>query len=305
MRLLPLLDRMKLNFIRLFFPVPGATIETLGFPPFSLRIRNRHRRWRHEGQSHPLNALRGKREGQDYMRDLGYQVPQVYAALDHIADLPELSDLPSRIIVKPNRGHSVRNVFALENGHCLINETPLSRADIIAKIGEAGSQPFLVEELLQNHDGRRGLPYDYKFNCFGDKVASINVIERNSLTDEALNRYWYLTADWTHQPFRVNTSHYHERSLPPKPACLEDMFALVRDVGSRLNCFVRIDLYATTRGPVFGEFTAFPHMGVGFTPQAEAYFGALWQGLEGCLKRPDRGEDQASRPDSMQGDLTK
>ncbi|MBA3910355.1 MAG: hypothetical protein C0524_10850 [Rhodobacter sp.] len=282
MRLLPLLDRMKLRLVKEFSPVPPASPETLGFPPFGARIRDRHRRWWKEGQSHPLKAIGGKREGQDYMRALGYQVPELYAKFDHITDLPELSDLPPRIVLKPNGGHSVKNVFPIENGHNLLDRTPLSRADIIAKTGKDSTQGFLVEELLQHYDARPGLPIDYKFNCFGSRIASINVVERNSLTHKRQNRYWYLANDWALQPFRVNEKFYQERTLPPKPDCLDEMLALVRDVGARLNCFVRIDLYATSRGPVFGEFTAFPHMGYGYTPQAEAYFGAMWQGLEGC-----------------------
>ena len=286
MRLLPLLDRMKLRLIKRLLPVSQPSLETLGFPPFGERIRDRHRRWWKEGQTHPLKAIGGKREGQDYMRALGYQVPEVYASLDRITDLPELSDLPPRFVLKPNGGHSAKNVLPVENGCNLIDGTPVSRVGIIENLGKESTQHFLVEELLRHYDGRPGLPYDYKFSCFGSKITSILVVERNSLTRSRQNRYWFLTADWAHMPFRVHTSFYHERDLPPKPDCLDDMFALVRDVGARLNCFVRIDLYATSRGPVFGEFTAFPHLGYGYTPQAEAFFGAFWQGLEGCLEQP-------------------
>jgi len=287
MRILPILDRLKLTLVNKFAPAPQPSIETLGFPPFSARIRDRHRRWWTEGQSHLLKSIGGKSEGQEYMRALGYQVPELYAKLDKITDLPELSDLPPRLILKPNGGYSVQNVFPIESGRNLIDKTRLSRAAIIAKVGKAGLQPFVVEELLQHYDGRPGLPFDYKFNCFGSRIATINVVERNSLTNVHLNRYWFLTPDWTHPPFRVSNHYYPERTIPPQPDCLDDMLMLVRDVGARLNCFVRIDLYATTRGPVFGEFTAFPTMGYGYTPEAEAFFGRMWQGLEGCLKRPE------------------
>jgi hypothetical protein len=291
MRLLPLLDSMTLFVSKGLSLSPPPTIETLGFPPFGDRIRDRHRRWWKEGQYHPLKDLGGKRQGQVYMQSLGYQVPAVYAQLNRITDLPPLSSLPPRLLIKPDRGHSVRDVFAVINGKSLLDDTPLTHADIIARVGKGSKEPFIVEELLQNYDNRPGLPYDYKFNCFGGHVASINVIERNSVTRTSKNRYWYLSVDWALMPFRVNTSYYHERTLPPKPDYLDEMFALVRDVGRRLNCYVRIDLYATPRGPVFGEFTAFPSMGYGYSPQAEAYFGALWQGLEGCTEPATQAAD--------------
>lgn len=281
MRLLPLFDRVKGSFLRVFAPPSPPSIATLGFPPFGLRIRDRHRRWFDEGQSHPLKTLGGKSEGRDYMQALGYQVPQLYAQIDRITDLPNLSDLPPRFLLKPEKGHSVQNVFPVEDGRNLLDGSPLGRSELIAKVGKDSSGSFLVEELLRHYDGRPGLPYDYKFNCFGGRIASIIVIERNSLTRELQNRYWYLTNDWALLPFRAHARFYHERTLPPKPDCLDEMVALVRDVGARLNCYVRIDLYATSRGPVFGEFTAFPHMGYGYTPQGEAYLGAMWRGLDG------------------------
>ena len=288
MRIFPLLDRTKARLVNKISPVPPPNLETLGFPPFGDRIRDRHRRWWKEGQSHPLKALGGKREGQDYMQALGYQVPRVHAMFDRITDLPELSDLPPRIVLKPDKGCSSKNVFLIENSHNLLDNTPLSRADIIAKVGADSTEPFLAEELLQHDAGRRGLPYDYKFNCFGSQIASLHVVERNSMTHKHQNRYWYLTEDWALQPIRISRSLYPERTLPPKPDCLDEMLALIRDVGARLNCFVRIDIYATARGPVFGEFTAFPNMGYGYTPEAEARFGAMWQGLEGCAEYPER-----------------
>ena len=290
MRLLPILDRVKLSAAKAISRTPPPSFETLGFPPFGERIRDRHRRWWKEGQSHPLKHLGGKREGQEYMQALGYQVPETYAVLNRITDLPELSSLPPYVLIKPDKGYSAKNVYAVENGRNLFDNSPMSRADIIASVGKGSTETFVVEELLRHFDGRRGLPCDYKFNCFGDQVASILVIERNSLTRKSENRYWYLSADWEQMPFRVNTDFYPERTLPPKPDCLDEMFALVRDVGARLNCYVRIDLYATPRGPVFGEFTAFPTMGYGYSAKAEAYFGAKWQGLEGCADPTERAD---------------
>ena len=45
---------------------------------------------------------------------------------------------------------------------------------------------------------------------------------------------------------------------------------------------MRIDLYATTRGSVFGEFTPTPQGGKGYTPAADRWLGNLWQGKEGA-----------------------
>ncbi len=43
---------------------------------------------------------------------------------------------------------------------------------------------------------------------------------------------------------------------------------------------MRIDMYATTYGPVFGEFTRQPHGGSGYTTWADGWLGGLWRGVE-------------------------
>ena len=40
---------------------------------------------------------------------------------------------------------------------------------------------------------------------------------------------------------------------------------LVKKLGKELNCFMRIDMYATNKGPVFGELTPTPEGGIGYT----------------------------------------
>lgn len=86
----------------------------------------------------------------------------------------------------------------------------------------------------------------------------------------------------------LSTKLYAETTLPPMPACYPEMLEVVRDIGGRLNAFCRIDMYATTRGPVFGEFTFFPTFGKNYTFAADAWLGKLWQGREGCgAREPD------------------
>jgi len=67
----------------------------------------------------------------------------------------------------------------------------------------------------------------------------------------------------------------------PFPECWEEMLDDVRSLGSKLGCFMRIDMYATGDGPVFGEFTPTPEGGKGFTEWADKYLATFWKGLEG------------------------
>jgi hypothetical protein len=49
-----------------------------------------------------------------------------------------------------------------------------------------------------------------------------------------------------------------------------------------LNMFMRVDMYATTRSAVFGEFTPTPHGGKRYTREADRWLGSLWKGVEGA-----------------------
>ena len=59
------------------------------------------------------------------------------------------------------------------------------------------------------------------------------------------------------------------------------MVTQVKTLGKMLGCFMRIDMYATSRGAVFGEFTPTPHGGSGYTEWADKYLATYWKGLEG------------------------
>ena len=65
------------------------------------------------------------------------------------------------------------------------------------------------------------------------------------------------------------------------PDCWDDMLEDVRNLGRSLGCFMRIDMFATDKGPVFGEFTPTPEGGKGYTEWADKYLATFWKGLEG------------------------
>jgi hypothetical protein len=54
------------------------------------------------------------------------------------------------------------------------------------------------------------------------------------------------------------------------------MLSGVRKIGAAYGSFVRVDMYATTAGAVFGELTGTPSEGNGYSDFADKYFGELW-----------------------------
>lgn len=283
MSLLATFDRSTIALQRRLLRPLTPTPEQKGFPSFEARIKARHRRWHDDPAHAPFAATLGEKiRGQDYVRSLGYPVPEVYGVYPSIHDLPELSALPPRVVIKPVDYHSSRGVYLVRDGINLFDNQPVSRASILSRATTPElAGPTMAEELLQDFDGRPGVPRDFKFWCFGPKIVAVHVYARNSLTQPWLNQHWFRTLDWKPLPVRLKWEFYPERSQIDKPPFWAEMVAMVTDMATRLGVFMRIDMYATTRGPVYGEFTAFPCMGQNYTYAANLWLGELWRGPEG------------------------
>ena len=66
-----------------------------------------------------------------------------------------------------------------------------------------------------------------------------------------------------------------------RPDCWDEMVASVQKIGEELNIYMRIDMFATNRGAVFGELTPTPHGGKGYSEFGDRFLGSYWEGEEG------------------------
>jgi hypothetical protein len=221
--------------------------------------------------------LSNKWNSREFARRHGVAVPELYW---HGRSLEELcfDALPDCYVIRPTTGHSARNVFAMAEGVNLLDGKPWSEDRLREALRALLAEPWnarlqlLVEEFVGADDGERKLPTEFKLHTFGDRVAAIGVVERGP--DGA--RGGYYTADWTPLPEPLVPSR---GAIPPQPPpdCLGSMLEAARTLGRAYGSYVRVDLYATPRGCVFGEFAPTPRLGRGFTAHAERYFEDLWR----------------------------
>jgi hypothetical protein len=223
------------------------------------------------------------------MRALGYAVPEVYGIYPSLEALPRFADLPPSFVVKPTNGWFGAGVYLMRDGVELISQRRLTRDDLIRTArsitgprSKAIDGPWIAEELLDNFDAPETAAHDYKFYCFGPKVVLIRVNQRTGKA-QPFYRYWNLDPDWNPLPFRLRWKNYPQSSPVTRPPFLDEMCAIASDVGARLNIFIRIDMFATTRGPVFCEFTGYPSSGNGFTPRGDAWLGSFWKTRDGGI----------------------
>jgi len=253
---------------------------------FSERIRDRNLRWWIHKDEVENKNVSDKLKGENYVKLLGFQTPHKY----HIVtteDFPEFSQLENNFVVKPLQGCSAKNVFIMKNGVNLFDGNRWSRQKIIdelskpTEIDNANEKIILIEEFLIPWDKSEQIPYDYKFYAFGENIAFCHIINRKSV-NTLLNRNWFVTLDFLPIGNQIMVELLHDETLPEKPECWEDLVTAAKVIGGALNRFTRIDLFATDRGVVFGEFTPTPHGGRGFTKWADKWLGEMWVGVEGA-----------------------
>ena len=251
----------------------------LGSPVhFSAKVLARQARWRRFRHRLFARVFTSKLEGAKLVQDLGFSIPQVLCRLPHAEALRDVT-LPGSFVMKPERGHSSRGVFVMRDGINQFSGERMERDTLAKRAAEASTGAYLVEELLTNFDGNPGIPYDYKFFCFGPKVVAIQVIDRNGGQNGKMTRSWSLGPDWRPLPFHLHLSGRSDCGPAPIPPFAGEMVAMASTIGAKIGVFMRIDLFATTRGPVFGEFEPFSHRN--FTSQANVWLGSFWKGREG------------------------
>ncbi len=117
---------------------------------------------------------------------------------------------------------------------------------------------------------------------FGEKVAYCQIIDRKSGANTKLNKTWYVDSEFNIIEKQIMVEYLQDDSVIMKPDCWDDLVSAAKVLGSALNRFTRVDLYATNNGPVFGEFTPTPHGGRGFTTWADKWLEEMWKGIEGA-----------------------
>lgn len=227
--------------------------------------------------------------GPPFVEASGFKTPLIYSVVDTADEIPNFSSLPNSFVVKPSRGWSAKNIYVMVDGINQLDGQTYSRKTIVKLMKEKTDVErdkglkILIEEYLINWDEDTSIPpNDYKFFVFGKKIAFCHIIERNSNSDTSKNRHWYVDENFESIGMKVITTQTPEPEMCEKPSCWDELVNTAIGLGDRLEIFMRIDLYATTRGAVFGEFTPQPHGGKGFTPAANRWLGSLWRGKEGA-----------------------
>jgi hypothetical protein len=221
---------------------------------------------------------------------LGLSVAQTYFGPAPLAEvlawLP--SGAPHRFALKPDSGHSamgfhrfVREGDSFREAPSGRRHTPVSIARLLRRemAGTERADSWLVEELLLPVDGSEQGLDDLKFYCFGG-TAEVILHKWPAPGPRGTQRNWY-DRDWN--PMVASTRRGND-GPPRAPVHGTQVLALAEAAAASLCYpFIRIDLYDTSRGIVFGEFTPGPGMVQFFPAALQERFRVRWHEAEATI----------------------
>ena len=251
-------------------------------PSFAYKIRESQDVWRRARELKvplPLQAVDHKLDGARFAASFGVRTPEILCPPVPLAELRPPSR--TRFTLKPVHGTSAKGVLLLERmgsgfREILSDDFHSSWSSALAAAeAETGSRSrtFYIEELLLPDVCSGGFLDDFKFYSFYGKVGLIlqkrRVTRRESLY-RWLNRSWEC----------VDTGRYVTRLAPnlPDPSSKAELVAVAELLSAAVPVpFLRIDLYSTPEGGVFGEFTPHPGGFNTFSKEWDIMLGHLYE----------------------------
>lgn len=198
----------------------------------------------------------------DFVAERGYggNLSELYGVWDKVNEI-DFNTLPGKFVIKCNHDSGSSKIIDKNKEFNEIQVRRFLDSHLASTFGVGSCEPhyfgikkkILAEEYLEDIDSFSNTPVDYKFWCFDGEVASCMVCyDRIGGGHATFDLYdvntWkpmrqYLTAK--------NTANFKD---VPKPENLEFMVKMASDLSKGFK-HVRVDLYNTKRGVIFGEMT--------------------------------------------------
>jgi len=227
-------------------------------------------------------GLTHKLAAQELVRSLGVRTPQVYRRWESLDEV-DLTGLPDELVLKSVGGASSRGVLPLRregSGFALLGTddvlTPEGVRERFARYAERDVvPPFFAEERITGVTGD-ALPVDIKVYAFHGEIGQILLrrVGRHGVGKTVTTRYVTATGE---DLGPVSTTRPYDETIPV-PRDLEGVVETARVLSTAVRLpFVRIDLFESPDGIVFGEFTPRPGGPQKYERAHDERMGLLWE----------------------------
>ena len=232
-----------------------------------------------KASKHWQRLLENKHNSREFAKKCGCRVPVLYWQGKDCTTL-DFDSLPAQYVIRPTVGHSAKGVFLMQENENLLDRCTYTKEDLMAELQKVSVQnpdiEFLCEEFLTDENGNYKIPDDYKFYMFSGELACIQVINRYGPKQKGIKgTVQYYDEHWNPIP-KIKESAYADGEQQPAPKCLPEMISCAKKLSKEYQIFVRVDLYASQKGAVFGEFCPTPARGNGYTAFGSKFLIDAW-----------------------------
>ena len=261
-------------------------------PSFYRSYEQFKRHWNSLGRDGlPVRQLLDKQFSYRLAASHGVSTPQVFGVWDEPSAIT-WEDLPEAFVLKTNRGSTSQGVFPCRRSddQFLVGgaDQPLSSADLVRRIEHVRETsrveyPVFAEEWLRTDTiAPPDVPEDIKLYSFLGRVGMVMI--RSVPKHGAKYSVRYLTREG--EDLGDISPDRRISDQIPAPDDLEGLVAAAERLSAAVRSpFIRVDLYETTRGIVFGELTPLPGGRQHFTNGVDEQLGRLWEDAERRLAR--------------------
>ncbi|GAA1861745.1 ATP-grasp fold amidoligase family protein [Myceligenerans crystallogenes] len=231
----------------------------------------------------PRHALIHKLRGKALAQATGIAMPAVYRIWDGPGSI-DLAGLPGRFVVKSAGGASSQGVLPLvregDAFRVISTDKVLTEPEIVEYFRhkrelKKARPPYFAEEFLVGVHGNEILE-DVKIYAFYGEIGQVLLRSVGSHGDPGSVRYRYLDEEGADLG-AVSRQHAVDPAIPV-PRCLPEMVKRARELSVAAGIpFLRVDLYETDRGVVFGEFTPRPGGDQEYVWKHDRHLGELWE----------------------------
>jgi len=240
-----------------------AAHDALGEYPTAYQnfVDKRRLRWINQvesGHLNSINLINEKLGGYLYATKLGVRTPRILFC-GVAKDLPrDMTSFGQKYVVKPLVGHSARGVKVVRDGVNLLEHDKVSYGSLIKEYGP--DKETIVEEIIESAHPKfeSFIPPDFKFQVYEGRPEILFFIDRNKGRDckdffHVSSKNWKHQEGWTHLDYpNCHPDKYMEPSR--QAAMMDAVRVLASSVGEN---WIRVDMYDSKDGPVFGEITPY------------------------------------------------
>jgi len=265
--------------------VHHATAAHAPVPHFRRRLHDMGRDVRYLARvdpeaAHPLLRIRRKLRNYRLAASHGVPIPEVVAVWGELGSL-DLRGMPERFVIKSDSGSTGRGVLPLrrrDDGRFQMvgGEHVFSHEDVVQFFRDPSlGGPYFAEELLVQPQGGE-LPDDIKFYMFYGEVGHVMLRRMPVHADLRRSRVRLLDGDGADLGEDIVPNRRVDSTIEP-PDCLAEYIEIARHLSRAVALpFVRVDVYETTHGPMFGELTRGPGGKQLFREDHDRHLARLW-----------------------------